>query len=154
MDPIDAQLLRLLISDAKTTNARLAREVGLSESATLERVRRLEKTGVIGGYTTQVEPADIGLGLEVIMNFTLHNQSVQDLHRFEAAMVALDEVLSCAQVLGRFDFVAHVAVRDIPALQQLINDKLIALGVISRMESFTIFKNVKRYRAPAPRAQA
>lgn len=152
MDAIDAQLLRLLILDGKITNARLASEVGLSGSATLERVRRLEKTGVISGYTTQVEPAASGLGLEVIMNFTLHNQSVEDLHRFEAAMVELDEVLSCAQVLGRFDFVAHVAVRDVPALQQFINDKLISLGVISRMESFTVFQTVKRYRSPVPPA--
>jgi DNA-binding Lrp family transcriptional regulator len=65
-------------------------------------------------------------------------------------MQDLDEVLSCAQVLGRFDFVAHIAVRDIEALQQFINNKLIPLGSIARMESLTVLKMVKRIHQPTP----
>lgn len=148
MDSQDQKIIRLLTIDGRTTNARLAKAVGLSESATLERVRRLEKTGVIGGYSVRVEPASLGLGLEVIMAFSLQNQSVADIRRFEAAVLAMDEVLICAQVLGRFDFVAHVAVRDVQALQEFINEKLIGLGVIARMETLTVLKMVKRFHSP------
>ncbi|MBI4565884.1 MAG: Lrp/AsnC family transcriptional regulator [Planctomycetes bacterium] len=136
--------------DGKTTNARLASAVGLSESATLGRVRRLERTGVIRGYAAQVDPADVGRGLEVLMTFVLKNQSPADIRRFMRAMERLDEVLTCAQVLGRFDFVAHVAVADIGTLQRFINEKLVALGCIDRMESLTVLKMVKRFHPPLP----
>ena len=148
MDDQDAKILQLLMADGRVTNSRLAKAVGLSESATLERVRRLEKSGDISGYAALGEPARLGLGLEVIMTFSLKNQSIADIRRFEAAVIELDEVLMCAQVLGRFDFVAHVAVRDIQALQQFINEKLIGLGVVDRMESLTVLKMIKRFRTP------
>jgi Lrp/AsnC family transcriptional regulator, leucine-responsive regulatory protein len=150
MDDIDSKILRHLINDGRITNARLAKAVGLSESATLDRVRRLEAGGVIQGYTLVAEPARLGRGLEVLMTFTLKNQGPEDIQRFEEAMRGLDEVLSCAQVLGRFDFVAHVAVRDIDALQRFIGEKLVALGLIQRMESLTVLRTIKRYRPPTP----
>src|SRR5262245_58932470 len=150
MDPIDSKILRHLIEDGRVTNAKLAREVGLSESATLERVRRLEAAGIIGGYMAAVEPAAVGRPLEVLTTFTLNNQSPEDIQRFEQAMRELPEVLSCAQVLGRFDFLAHIAVRDIAALQAFIGEKLIGLGLIRRMESLTFLRMVKRYRPVAP----
>jgi Lrp/AsnC family leucine-responsive transcriptional regulator len=150
MDATDLKILRQLMLDSHVTNARLAKLVGLSESATLERVRRLETAGIIGGYTITAEPARVGRGLEVLMTFTLKNQGMEDIRRFEEAMLGLDEVLTCAQVLGRFDFVAHVAVRDVEALQRFIGEKLIGLGVIDRMESLTVLHMLKRNRPPLP----
>lgn len=133
------------------TNARLARAVGLSESATLERVRRLESDGVIQGYTARVDPARVGRGLEILMTFTLKNQSPREVRRFEEAMLRFDEVLDCAQVLGRFDFIAHVAVKNVDALQRFINAKLLSLGgCIERIESLTVLKTVKRSHPPLP----
>ena len=150
MDAIDSKILRSLMTDGHMTNARLAKVAGLSESATLERVRRLEGTGVLKGYTALVEPSSVGRGLEVFMTFTLKNQNLKDVRRFEKAMADMDEVLSCAQVLGRFDFVAHIAVSDIAALERFISLKLIAPGGIDRMESMTILKMVKRFHPPLP----
>ena len=150
MDHIDTKILRILMADGHTTNARLAKTVGLSESATLERVRRLETAGVIQGYMALVEPGRVDRGLEVFMTFSLQNQSVNEVARFMEAMSSMNEVLTCAQTLGRFDFVAHVAVKDVPALERFINQKLVPLGGINRMESFTILKMVKRFHPPLP----
>ena len=150
MDHTDTKILRILMQDGHTTNARLAKTIGLSESATLERVRRLESSDVIRGYQALVEPARVDRGLEVVMTFSLQNQSTDEVGRFMRAMAEMDEVLSCAQVLGRFDFVAHVAVKDVPALERFINQRLIPLGGINRMESFTILKMVKRFHPPLP----
>ncbi|MFQ5599346.1 MAG: Lrp/AsnC family transcriptional regulator [Candidatus Krumholzibacteriia bacterium] len=150
MDRTDSKIIRSLMAEGRITNARLARAVGLSESATLERVRRLEASGVIQGYTARVEPARVGRGLEVFMTFTLKNQSVKEVGQFVEAVNAMDEVLSCAQVLGRFDFIAHVAVRDVQSLESFINDKLIALGIVDRMESLTVLKMLKRSHPPHP----
>ncbi len=150
MDRIDRNILRILMEDGQTTNARLAKTVGLSESATLERVRRLEQSGVIKGYAALVEPARVDRGLEVLMTFTLANQSTEEVQRFIRAMATLDEVLICAQLLGRFDFIAHVAVKDVAALERFINEKIIALGGINHMESLTILKMIKRWHPAIP----
>ena len=150
MDQIDAKILRSLMKQGRMTNARLAREVGLSESATLERVRRLETTGVIRGYSALVEPGRVGRALEVFMTFSLKNQKVEEVERFVVAMSEMDEVLSSAQTLGRFDFIAHVAVRDVASLENFINEKLIPLGIIDRMESMTVLKMLKRGHPPLP----
>jgi Lrp/AsnC family leucine-responsive transcriptional regulator len=150
MDRIDRNILRVLMQDGQTTNARLAKTIGLSESATLERVRRLEQAGVIHGYSALVEPARVDRGLEVLMTFTLKNQGADEVRRFMEAMQAMEEVLSCAQLLGRFDFMAHVAVRDVGALERFINEKILALGSINHMESLTILKMVKRWQPPLP----
>jgi Lrp/AsnC family leucine-responsive transcriptional regulator len=150
MDRIDRNILRVLMQDGQTTNARLAKTIGLSESATLERVRRLEQSGVIHGYAALVEPGRVDRGLEILMTFSLKNQGADEVRRFIDAMQSMDEVLSCAQLLGRFDFIAHVAVRDAEALQYFINEKILSLGSINHMESLTILKMVKRWQPPLP----
>jgi len=138
------------MTEGRITNTRLARAVGLSESATLERVRRLESSGVIQGYGARVEPQAVGRSLEVIMAFTLRKQKPEDVARFGDAMAKMDEVLDCAQVLGRFDFIAHVALQDVPALEIFIHDKVIPLGLVDRMESLTVLKTLKRAHPPLP----
>lgn len=150
MDRTDRNILRILMEDGQTTNARLAKTIGLSESATLERVRRLEQSGVIQGYTALVEPARVDRGLEVLMTFTLKNQSSDEVQRFIQSMASMVEVLTCSQVLGRFDFVAHVAVKDVSALERFISEKILPLGGINHMESLTILKMIKRWQPPVP----
>jgi Lrp/AsnC family leucine-responsive transcriptional regulator len=153
MDAIDQQILRQLMLDGRLSNNRLAKAIGLSESATLERVRRLEGNGIISGYTALVEPAQVGRNLELFMTFTLKNQNPAEIERFEAIVGELDEVLSCAQTLGQADFIAHVAVADIQALSQFINQKLLPLGCIDRLESMTVLKMLKRAHPPLPAMQ-
>lgn len=150
MDRTDRNILRILMEDGQTTNARLAKTIGLSESATLERVRRLEQSGVIQGYTALVEPARVDRGLEVLMTFTLKNQGSDEVQRFIQSMASMVEVLTCSQVLGRFDFVAHVAVKDVSALERFISEKILPLGGINHMESLTILKMIKRWQPPVP----
>src|SRR5262249_39329039 len=98
MDRIDRNILRILMEDGQTTNARLAKTIGLSESATLERVRRLEQSGVIKGYAALVEPARVDRGLEVVMTFTLKNQSSEEVQHFIQSIGTMEEVLSCSQL--------------------------------------------------------
>lgn len=141
------------MQDGRLSNSKLAKLIGLSESATLERVRRLESTEIIQGYTAQVEPAKVGRKLELFMTFTLRNQNQDEIRRFEATIQAMDEVLTCAQTLGRADFLAHVAVADIQALSDFINLKLMPLGCIERVESMTVLNMLKRSFPPLPRLE-
>lgn len=150
MDALDSKILRALIRDGRLQNSDLARAVGLSESATFQRVRRMKREGVIRGFAALVEPARVGRGLEVFMAFTLRNQSPRDRERFERAMRRMDEVLICAQVLGRFDYFAHVAVADSAALERFINRRLLGLGCVARIESFAALHVSKRFHSPLP----
>lgn len=154
MDSTDQQILRHLMQEGRLSNNKLARLIGLSESATLERVRRLEGTGVIQGYTARVEPAKVGRNLELFMTFTLRNQNPEEIRRFEAIIQAMDEVLTCAQTLGRADFLAHVAVADVQSLSDFINLKLMPLGCIERVESMTVLNMLKRSFPPLPSLEA
>jgi Lrp/AsnC family leucine-responsive transcriptional regulator len=148
MDAIDQNILRHLMLDAHLTNSKLAKLIGMSESATLERVRRLEAAGVIEGYTIKVAPALVGRGLELFMTVTLKN--LGHMSEFEEAVCQMEEVLTCAQTLGRCDFLVHVAVKDVAELSTFVNDKLIPLGNIDRVESLTVLSMPKRYHPPIP----
>ena len=150
MKEIDKKILRLLLTDGGMTNSLLAKQIGLSESATLERVRRLETEGVIEGKSIKVHPKQVGRGLEFLMTFNLKNQGLHEVKKFEKTMLHADEVLSCSQLLGRFDFIAHVAVKDMDAMKKFIDEKLIPLGVIGQMESLTILNMLKRNHPPFP----
>lgn len=151
MEAKNKEILRQLMANGHLSNAALAREIGLSESATLERVRRLEKEGVIEGYAARIAPAKVDRGLEVYMTFCLKNQGVEAVDEFEREVAGMEEVLTCVQLLGRFDFLAHIAVRDVEALQEFIHRRLLPLGSsIDRMESFTVLKTLKRNQPPLP----
>lgn len=153
MDSTDQRILRHLMQDGRLTNSKLAKLIGLSESATLERVRRLENSGVIQGYSVRVDPAQVGRNLELFMTFTLKNQSLDEIRRFEATIQEMDEVLTCAQTLGRADFLAHIAIRDVQALSDFINRKLLPLGCIERVESMTVLNMLKRSFPPMPQPE-
>jgi Lrp/AsnC family leucine-responsive transcriptional regulator len=136
------------MQDAKITNSKLAKAVGMSESATLERVRRLESSGIIEGYTIQVSPANVSRGLELFVSLTLKNMDY--MREFEKAIVVMEEVLTIAQTLGPSDFLAHVAVKDVAELSTFVNEKLIPLGYIERIESITVLNMLKRNFPPMP----
>lgn len=153
MDSTDQRILCHLMLDGRLTNSKLAKLIGLSESATLERVRRLENSGVIQGYSVRVDPAKVGRNLELFMTFTLRNQNPDEIRRFEATIQDMDEVLTCAQTLGRADFLAHIAVRDVQALSDFINLKLLPLGCIERVESMTVLNMLKRSFPPLPQPE-
>lgn len=150
MDQRDTAILTALAENSKITNSQLAKEIGLSESATLERVRRLEQQGAIQGYSILIDPQCTDRTLEVYMAITLEHQGGEAVEELIAQIRDMDEVLSCSQVLGRFDLIAHVALRDTTALQQLINDKLVVFHIIRRIETLTVINSVKRSTPPVP----
>jgi Lrp/AsnC family leucine-responsive transcriptional regulator len=150
MDNKDKQILKILADNSKTTNSQLAKQINLSESACLERVKRLENQGVIEGYTLCINPIATNRPLEVLMAITLENQSATDVQEFIDIIKAMNEVLSCAQVLGRFDFMIHVAVKNTQELQSLINEKLTSIKIIRRVESMTVLNMPKRPIPPIP----
>jgi Lrp/AsnC family transcriptional regulator, leucine-responsive regulatory protein len=120
LDEIDVRLLRELEQDADRPNVELARLVGLSPAATLNRVRRLKEEGVIAGIHARVEPGGAGFPLQVYVLAALgvHDQAAN--RRFEATVKKLANVIQADWVTGETDALLHVVARDVDQLQKVL----------------------------------
>lgn len=142
LDAQDRALLRLLQSDGRATNARLAESVHMSESACLRRVRLLEENGVIEKYAAVINPASIGLPLSVIVTISLTSQSEAVLSEFESAAAAIPEIFECHLMTGAADYVLRVAVADADELERFHRVKLTRLPGVARITSSIVMRTV------------
>ncbi|MEE4276191.1 MAG: Lrp/AsnC family transcriptional regulator [Thermoleophilia bacterium] len=143
MDALDRQILVKLQQDGSLTNARLAAQLGLSQSAMSERVRRLEQEGHIAGYRALVNPASLGLGLQAFVAAELIGHQTEWIDSFEHGVVALTAVRACYHVTGRFDYLLHIAVRDLEHLGMVVKHDIAAIPGVDKVETMLVFSEVK-----------
>jgi len=143
VDALDRQILIELQQDGSLTNARLAQALSLSQSAMSERVRRLEQDGHITGYRALVKPASLGLGLQAFVAAELNHHSTESIESFERGIVTLRDVRACYHVAGRFDYLLHVAVRDLEHLGRLIKYDIAAIPGVDKVETMLVYSEVK-----------
>ena len=105
IDRIDRRILGILQRDGRVTNARLAERVNLSASACFERVRRLEKTGIIAAYRGEIAIERIIRPVTVIATVQLGSHDQAAFQRFDAAIKAAPEIVEAVKVSGPFDYV-------------------------------------------------
>jgi Lrp/AsnC family transcriptional regulator, leucine-responsive regulatory protein len=144
MDEIDRRLLAALQANARIANAELARQVDLAPSSTLERVRRLEERGLIQGYRAVLDPQALGYRVQAVVMISLAGHQAGPIDAFEAQVRALPEVSLCLNVTGRYDYLLHVAVRDIDHLRQLVTRDLAAIGGVQKQETFLVLATAKQ----------
>ena len=126
VDAIDRRLVDLLRANARLSYAELARQVGLSAPSVLERLRRLERAGVLRGYTATVDSAALGLGVSALV--AVHQREDAEQEDLAADLGAVPEVEDCWSVAGEEAFVVKVRVEDVDALER-------TLGVLRRIPS-------------------
>jgi Lrp/AsnC family leucine-responsive transcriptional regulator len=143
MDELDRRILVELQRDGSLTNARLAQALDLSQSAMSERVRRLEQDGHITGYRALVKPDSLGLGLQAFVAAELNHHSTESIQSFEQGVVAVAAVRACYHVAGRFDYLLHVAVRDLEHLGYLIKYDIAAIPGVDKVETMLVYSEVK-----------
>jgi len=151
MDAINRNILNLLQQNAKMTNAELAERTGLSPAGTLERVRKLERLGVIRGYVAIVDPDKIARGTQALVQLSLVKHNLASIEHFRDTVQDMPEVLTCFHIAGEYDFVLRVAVADIEAYETFVLHKLTTLAEISRIHTNFIlrtFKNETMYTVP------
>ncbi len=148
-DITDVKILNLLQENAKLTNVELSSRINLSPSPCLARVRALEQAGVISRYVTLLDPVKLGLGISVFIQITLERQVERDLNDFQAAITKYAEVMECYLMTGEFDFLIRVVVKDMPALESFIVEKLTKISGISNIKSSFALKQVK-YKTALP----
>jgi Lrp/AsnC family transcriptional regulator, leucine-responsive regulatory protein len=149
LDAIDLRILDILQKDGSLSNVELAKQVHLSPSPCLTRVKALEANGVIQRYVALVSSAAVGLGLNVFINISLKSQSKQALAEFETKICEHDEVMECYLMTGDSDYLIRVAVADIGALERFILDQLTPIQGIEKIRSSFALKQV-RYKTALP----
>lgn len=135
MDAKDREILRAVQRDGRAANAVIAEQVHLSKSACSRRLRELERTGVITGYTALIDPKRVGLGLTVFLTVTLTSQSDPALAEFEAAAEKVEEVMECYLMTGEADYLMRIAVPDVEAFETLHSKTLTRLPWVARITS-------------------
>jgi hypothetical protein len=143
IDEIDRRILQVLQTQAKTTNAELARRVGLSPSPCLARVRALERRGIISRHVTLLDPLKVGLGVSVFIQVSLEQQVERALNAFQAAIAAYPEVMECYLMTGDADYLLRVVVPDIQALERFIVERLSKIKGVANIRSSFALKQVK-----------
>ena len=121
LDEIDVRLLRELELDADRPNVELARIVGLSPAATLNRVRRLKESGVIRRISARLDSATAGFGLQVYLLVTLARHDEAAERRFHAEVAALENIISADSVAGEIDAILMIVARDVADLHVVLS---------------------------------
>ena len=147
LDPIDARILDILQQDAGLSVAEVADRVGLSASPCWRRINRLEDSGLITRRVTLLDAAKLGLDFEVYAIVKLNLPSTENLAAFETAVADWAEVVQCATITGREDYVLRIITRDMHAFDKFLREKLLALGIVSDCESHIVTRGVKNVTA-------
>jgi len=147
LDKLDQAILRCLQENGRETYDVIGAQVGLSSSAVLRRVKRLEEAGVIDRYVALVKPETVGLGLTAYLNVRLekhsetHKRNPMDL--FRASVQTWPEVVECAALTGEMDYLLRVVVRDMGHYSRFIMDTLLKHPSVQDCKTSFVLDRVK-----------
>lgn len=150
MDHIDKQILAELALDGRISATDLSDRVNLSLSATSERLRRLQASGVIAGFTVVVDPMAVGRPIEALIEVRLAPGAPT--HGLDASIAMLEPVINAVHLTGRFDTQLHVAARDVAELDALLERLKDDLGV-EETNTRLILRTIEGFPRTAPPAQ-
>ncbi|QCO18610.1 Lrp/AsnC family transcriptional regulator (plasmid) [Azospirillum brasilense] len=149
LDRIDRKILALLQQDGRMPNNELAERVGLSPSPCLRRVKALEDAGVIARHVALVDPAAVDLPVNVFVSVSLERQVEERIDAFEAAVMALPEVMECYLMTGDADYLLRVVVPDLASYERFLKEHLTRISGVANIRSSFALKQV-RYRTALP----
>ncbi len=143
LDPIDRRILALLQEDGRLPAVELAERIGLSPTSTGERLRRLQKDGVIAGFRARLDPRRLGLDLVVFVEVSLDKTTADVFERFADAVRRAPEVLECHMVAGGFDYLIKARVKDMAAYRAFLGDTLVTLPGVRETRTYAVLEEVK-----------
>ena len=147
LDAIDARILRVLQSDGRISNLKLAESVHLSATAVLERVKRLTREGYILGYEAKLNPEKLGAGLLVFIEILLDRTVHDVMDSFKAAVQARPEILECHLVAGGFDYLLKTRVASMQAYREFVGSVIWTLPGVRETRTYAVMEEVKNTTA-------
>lgn len=143
IDQTDRKILEILQANAKITNAQLSKEIGLSPAPTLERVKKLENSGVIKSYHAKLDTGTIGLGVNTFVMVTLKGHNKKNIDLFLDEINNIEDVIECHHITGSGDFILRVIAKDITEYQKLMLEKVSEIEVVDSLQSMIILSTFK-----------
>lgn len=150
LDRIDQRILEQLESNGRLSIVELAARVNLTNTPCSERVKRLERDGVIRGYKAVLDPAKLGFSHLTVVQVSLTATGDSSLDDFNRAVRHIDEIECCLMVAGSFDYLLTVRTRDIAHFRAVLGETISKLPGVHQTHSFAVMETVKEdnvYRA-------
>ena len=144
LDAIDRRIIAAVQADGRITANDLAERVGLSPSPCARRLRLLEESGIIKGYTAMIDQKKVGLPISAFASIKLERQREEDLDRFARAVARWPEVADCYLMTGQRDYLMRIVVRDLEAYESFLKEKLTRLDGVASIETSFALGQVKR----------
>ena len=141
LDTVDRQIIEQLQLNGRMTNAELAERVGIAASTCVARVRSLVSRGIITGFTATVDPAVMGMTLQVLVSVTIRSGARQRISEFSDELRALPEVLQLFFLGGVEDFISHLAARDSDHVRDFVMEHLSAHPAVSSTRTSIVFSH-------------
>ena len=143
LDKLDRRILTLLQNDGRLSMKDLGEQVGLSITPCIERVRRMERDGIISGYYARVNPAALGASLLMFVQITLANRSGEMFEQFRREVLRIPEVLECHLVSGDFDYIIKARIQEMTEYRKLLGDILLQLPGAAQSKSYVVMEEIK-----------
>ncbi len=143
LDDLDKRILEILQKEGRISNKELAEKINLTTTPTLERVRRLEREGVIEGYSVRLNSNAINNGLSVFVTVTLSVHQLSLMDEFTEAVKAIPEILSCYNTTGDGDFLLHIVAKDVNDYEHFMRTRLTTLPDVQRIHSSIVLSTIK-----------
>ena len=143
LDDIDRKILEILQTEGRLSNKDLAGRINLTTTPTLERVRRLEREGVIEGYSASINREAVEKGFSAFVTVTLSVHQLTLMSEFTDAVKSIPEILACYNTTGEGDFLLHVVAKDVHDYEQLMRTKLTTLPDVQRLHTSIVLSTIK-----------
>ena len=143
LDKIDRKILRILQAEGRISFTELGERVGLSTTPCTERVRRLEREGVITGYHAHLDPAAVKASLLVFVEISLAYKSGDIFEEFRRAALKLPNVLECHLMSGDFDYLLKARISEMASYRKLLGSSLLTLPHVRESKSYIVMEEVK-----------
>lgn len=143
IDRLDRRILAVLQDEGRITTLELSDRIGLSPTATAERVKRLNRDGFILGYSARLDPQRIALGLLVFVEVKLDRTTPEVFDAFADAVRRAPEVIECHMVAGGFDYLVKARVADMAAYRRFLADVILSMPGVRETHTYTVMEEVK-----------
>ncbi len=143
LDAIDRRLLTVLQQEGRITTIELADRIGLSPTATAERVKHLQKDGYILGYAARLNPHKLGRAFLVFVEVTLDKTTPDVFELFATAVLRAPDIMECHLVAGGFDYLVKTRVSDMAAYRRLLGDVILSLPGVKETRTYAVMEEVK-----------
>lgn len=148
MDATDERLVELLQANGRATQLELAKEIGLSQPATAERIKKLEERGIILGYTARVDAAKLGKDVTAFVGVSIEHPKYFD--AFAKKVLAHPDVLEAHRVAGADSYLLKVKTQNTASLDRLLVEELRTIAGVTRSHTTIVLASVKETTAVEP----